>query len=167
MRAYWHKHVLRHAGTMLTSCDEVSEKARPFFVCRYIYLRQAILVSGRVPLCLHLSISPLIMCSSTAAWWSPPYPWTCLQVLGRVSYRLRLHGYAVTGSACASAAYACAESPLHNSVYAQEHHKSHDVHCMQHGSNGDRRTASTPGSRTDCAAHVWSSPPLRLMYMTG
>ena len=54
MRAYRHKHVLRHAGKILTSRNEVSEKARPFFVCIYIYLRQAILVRGRVPLCLHL-----------------------------------------------------------------------------------------------------------------
>ena len=26
---------------------------------------------------------------------------------------------------------------------------------------------STPGSRIDCAVHVWSSSPLRMMYMTG
>jgi hypothetical protein len=37
MRAYWHKHVLRHAGTMLTSRDEVS--LRPMclpVVCRNV-----------------------------------------------------------------------------------------------------------------------------------
>jgi hypothetical protein len=37
----------------------------------------------------------------------PALSWTCLQVLGRVSYRSRLLGYAVTGSACASVVYAC------------------------------------------------------------
>ena len=26
---------------------------------------------------------------------------------------------------------------------------------------------TTPGSRIDCAVHVWSSSPLRMMYMTG
>ena len=48
-----------------------------------MYFREAIPVGGRVSLRLPLCILPLIVCSSTAAWWSPPYPWTCLQVLGR------------------------------------------------------------------------------------
>ena len=48
-----------------------------------MYLREAIPVGGRVSLRLRLCILPLIVCSSTAAWRSPPYPWTCLQVLGR------------------------------------------------------------------------------------
>ena len=83
MRAYRHKHVLRHASTILTSRNGVSEKAWPFFVCRYMHFRGAIPVGGHVPLRLPLCILPLIVCSSIAAWWSPPYPWTCLQVLGR------------------------------------------------------------------------------------
>ena len=52
--AYWHKHVLRHAGAMRTSRDRLS-----------------------------MCILPLIVCSSTAAWRSPPYPWMCLQVYHR------------------------------------------------------------------------------------
>ena len=40
---------------------------------------------------------PLIVCSSTAAWWGPPYPLTSSQVLGVYVYLLGLRGYAVTG----------------------------------------------------------------------